>query len=56
MKTYYESAKNKMMTKERALQELQSHHISQQDYWQFLDEVGDKPYYEATEVLVWLGY
>ena len=51
---YYESAIGEMITKQRAFLELEKHGIS--DYDEFLNDVGDKLEYLATDVLDWLGY
>ena len=51
---YYESAIGEMITKQRAFLELEKHGI--EDYSEFLDDVGDKLEYLATDVLDWLGY
>ena len=51
---YYESAIGEMITKQRAFLELEKHGI--EDYEEFLNDVGDKLEYLATDVLDWLGY
>jgi len=51
---YYESAVGETITKQRAFLELEKHGIS--DYEEFLNDVGDKLEYLATDVLDWLGY
>lgn len=51
--TYYESAKGLNITKERAEIECKKHGVSFQE---FIDECGDKEYYDAQFVLRWLGY
>ena len=51
---YYESAKDTIITRERALLELARHHC--EDIDQFFDDLGDRESYDAQEVLVWLGY
>jgi len=51
---YYESAIGEMITKQRAFFELEKHGID--DYDEFLNDVGDKLEYLATDVLDWLGY
>lgn len=51
---YYESAEGETISKQRAFQELENHGI--EDYEEFLNEVGDKLEYLATDVLDWLGY
>ena len=51
---YYESAIGEMITKQRAFLELEKHGID--DYDEFLNDVGDKLEYLATDVLDWLGY
>lgn len=55
--TYSESAKGKIITQERAIQELASHGITcTVDIDDFFDCLGRKEYYKATDVLNWLGY
>ena len=51
---YYESAEDAIITRERALLELARH--SCEDLEQFFDDLGDRAYYDAQEVLSWLGY
>lgn len=52
--TYYESAKGQTITKERAIQELKKHGITETD--EFFHEMGVKDKYSARKVLEWLGY
>jgi len=52
--TYYESAENITITKERALKELHKHGIV--DIAEFFEDMGDKEIYDAQAVLAWLGY
>ena len=51
---YYESAEDIIITRERALLELARHHC--EDIEQFFEDLGDRVYYDAQEVLGWLGY
>ena len=51
--SYYESAKNITISKKRAIKEVRDHKC---DIREFLDEMGDKEYYDAQKVLQWLGY
>ena len=51
---YYESAKDIIITRERALLELARHYC--EDIERFFDDLGDRESYDAQEVLVWLGY
>lgn len=58
MDTYYDSAEGVTITQARALKELERHgHIRGSDDWQaFFADLGDRPEYDAQEVLGWLGY
>lgn len=52
--TYSESAEGIRISKARALRELRDHGVVEtQD---FFEDLGDRETYEASEVLVWLGY
>ncbi|MBD36245.1 MAG: hypothetical protein CL512_05700 [Actinobacteria bacterium] len=51
---YYESAKDTIITRERALLELARHCC--EDIEQFFEDLGDRADYDAQEVLSWLGY
>jgi hypothetical protein len=52
--TYYESAENITITRDRALRECDNHGVS--DYQEFFAECGDCLEYEAQAVLRFLGY
>ena len=52
--TYYESAENIKITLERAFEELRKHDCT--EYEEFLKECGKKEFYDAKEVLHFLGY
>lgn len=52
--TYYDSAEDLEITRERAIQELRSHSIY--DPSEFFADVGEKETYQAQAVLDWLGY
>ena len=55
--TYYESAEDIKITKKRAFQELKHHGIEHvDDIDTFLKDLGNKPEYDAQEVLRWLGH
>ena len=54
--TYYYSAEGLIITRERAFQELRAHGCMDDDYQDFLDQVGDLDVYRAQDVLVFLGY
>ncbi|MCL4068166.1 hypothetical protein M3484_16465 [Pseudomonas sp. GX19020] len=55
--TYSESAEGVIITKARALRELQRHGIfREEDIAEFLADCGDKAAYDAGDVLRWLGY
>lgn len=55
--TYSESAKRVTITADRAKQELAKHGSDQPHDWQaFVEDMGDKPTYKASDVLEWLGY
>tara|TARA_R110001606_G_C14918766_1_gene596385 strand:+ start:304 stop:465 length:162 start_codon:yes stop_codon:yes gene_type:complete len=51
---YYESAENLIITKERALQELNNHGC--EDLKEFFQDLGNHKTYKAQSVLIWLGY
>ncbi len=51
---YYESAEDIIITRARALRELELHHCG--DIEEFFEDLGDKEEYNAQEVLIWLGY
>ena len=53
--TYYDSAEDVEITKDRAYQELKKHGV-EGDWSLFLSEMGDSATYDAQEVLEWLGY
>ena len=53
--SYFESAEGEMITKARAMQELDRHGATNEAH-QFLTDMGDSPTYEAQAVLAWLGY
>lgn len=56
--TYYETAEDITITRDRALEELMNHGIdvNSDEILLFNLEVGDKDTYEAQEVLAWLGH
>lgn len=54
MTDYYESAKEVQITQGRAFKELSNHGINHYD--EFLQECGNKAFYDAQEVLDFLGY
>ncbi len=54
--TYYESAEDLMIGRERAMIELDRHGICDEDRAQFFADMGDHDEYGAQEVLGWLGY
>ena len=51
---YYESAEDTIITRERALQEVRNHNC--EDFEEFFEDLGDREYYDAQSVLIWLGY
>ena len=55
---YYESAEERTITRDRALEELMNHGIdvNSDEILLFNLELGEKETYEAQDVLVWLGY
>ena len=53
---YYESARNITITQNRAIQELEKHNMTQEDFEQFFAKYGIRPTYQAQEVLEFLGY
>lgn len=52
--SYFDSAEGVTITRVRALLELHNHGITDPD--EFFDDLGDKEFYDAQEVLSWLGY
>lgn len=55
--TYFDSAKGEMITKARAMRELDRHGITHEDdRAAFLADMGDRETYDAQAVLAWLGY
>jgi hypothetical protein len=52
--TYYESAENITITRERALRECDNHGVI--DYDEFFAECGNRAEYDAQSVLRFLGY
>ena len=55
---YYESAEGLIISKKRALQELASHCVTSDEDIEFFFEWigGERDYYDAQEVLDFLGY
>ena len=51
--TYYESAQDLTISRKRAVQEVERHYCSVDE---FLEEMGTKSKYNAQAVLEWLGY
>jgi len=54
--TYLESSEDIIISRERALQELQSHGGDDELKVSFLEEMGFSDTYRAEDVLIWLGY
>jgi hypothetical protein len=56
--TYYESAEDVYIDKDRVIKELKDHGTSRADRDQFFREVPPKDYdlWHAQAVLAWLGY
>lgn len=54
--TYSESAKNVTITRRRAVQELAHHGMSRREIAAFFEALGVHEYYNAGDVLLWLGY
>jgi len=56
--TYYETAEDITITRDRALEELTNHgvDVNSDEILLFNLEMGDKDTYNAQEVLAWLGY
>ncbi len=56
--TYYETAEDITITRDRALEELTNHgvDVNSDEILLFNLEVGDKDTYNAQEVLAWLGH
>lgn len=51
--TYYDSAEGITISPARARKEVEKHGA---EWVEFLQDVGEKEYYDAQEVLNWLGY
>ena len=52
--TYYDSAEDITITRDRALQELRDHNC--EDFTEFFEDLGNRKEYNAQKVLDWLGY
>jgi len=50
---YYESAEGEVISQRRARREVEK---CGGDFDEMLEELGNKPTYEAQDVLAWLGY
>lgn len=53
MDSYYESAEGEVITRKRAIREVENHGC---DVAEFLADCGDHETYDAQTVLRWLGY
>lgn len=51
--SYYESAEDITISKERAQKEIAKHGSS---WLEFVEDMGDSASYDAQAVLAWLGY
>lgn len=49
----YDEAQGEDVTQAQALAEVEDHGI---DLTEFFEDMGDRAYYEGSEVLSWLGY
>jgi len=56
METYYDSAEDLTITRERACKELKDHNCNAVDVYEFFEEMGFCSHYKAQSVLEWLGY
>ncbi|EGE2353465.1 hypothetical protein DL738_11470 [Escherichia coli] len=54
--TYFDSAEDLTISKQRALQELAKHGVAASEIKEFFTEMGEKEEYNAQDVLRWLGY
>lgn len=55
--TYYESAENITISRERALSEItETHGVPSDELADFFEACGDSETYDAQDVLAWLGY
>lgn len=54
--TYYESAADTLITKERVIQEMEHHGIPESDYIEYFEGHPENVLYLAQDVLSWLGY
>jgi len=54
---YYESAEGEIVSKKRALEELENHGLNtENEIADFLQTAGNSNYYDAQTVLGYLGY
>ena len=51
--TYYESAEGIILNREQVEREIWKHQTNPKE---FFEDMGEKPFYQAQEVLNWLGY
>lgn len=54
--TYFDSANDVRITRNRAIRELMDHGCIPEDVEQFDTDLGAKDTYAAQDVLAWLGY
>ncbi|EFB2841184.1 MULTISPECIES: hypothetical protein [Escherichia] len=54
--TYFDSAEELIISKQRALEELKKHGIAASEIKVFFSEMGVRKEYNAQDVLRWLGY
>lgn len=54
--TYFDSAHDVQITRQRAIRELMDHGCIPEDIDQFDHDLGAKDRYAAQDVLAWLGY
>jgi len=54
--TYSESAEGITITRKRAIVELKRHGVPASEWPMFYREMGRHDYYNASDVLAWLGY
>lgn len=55
--TYLETSQGITISHDRAIRELKDHGLTfKEDIDSFYEDLGKNEYYEASEVLEWLGY
>lgn len=53
---YYTEAEGVTMTHDRAIKEIKRHWVTDTELSEFYNDLGKKEYYQAKDILAWLGY